>query len=151
MMLVRIGATGELPQQKELRESFINDFWRVMYIENNYCPGDIPFPIIMDGFTTAMVQGIIERKGNNQAAICQAFNQWVTREQVRHRLYQKRDEMYPNQKPKQLTKNATPETVADYSDEELLDKFEKIHPMKGIGLVDLMLDELQKEIMKRGL
>ena len=45
----------------------------------------------------------------------------------------------------------TTQTVADYSDEELLDKFEKIHPMKGIGLVDLMLDELQKEIMKRGL
>lgn len=151
MMLVKIGATSELPQDKQLRVSFINDFWRVMYFKNNYCPGDIPFGIIMDSFTTAMVQGIVERKGNNQAAITQAFNKWVTRDDTRAKLYQKRDEMYPKKKPKRLEKNASPETISDYSDEELMEKFNNIQPMKGLKLVDIMLDELKKEIKKRGL
>lgn len=152
MMLMKIGATGELPQRKNLQVSFLNDFWRVMYFENNYCPGDIPFPIIMDSFTTAMVQGTISRKGNNQAAICQAFNKWITREDVRHRLYQKRDEMYPNAKPKQITKNATPETIQDYSDEELKQKIKDIEPMAGgVRIVDEMLEKLNEEVERRGL
>lgn len=151
MMLVKIGATGELPQEKQLRVSFINDFWRVMYFANNYCPGDIPFGIIMDSFTTAMVQGVVERKGNNQAAICQAFNKWITRDDVRHKLYQIRDEMYPEGKPKQIAKNATPETVADYSDEELLQKIAQIKPMSGIKMVDQMILKLEEEADKRGI
>ena len=102
MMFVKIGATGEVPQENDLRVSFMNDFWRVIYLENNFCPGDIPFPIIMEEFTKAMIHGIAERKGNNQAAICQAFNKWITREDVRTKLYQKRDAMYPHKKPKQI-------------------------------------------------
>ena len=149
MMLVKLGATSELPQKKEYREGFLNDFWRVMYFENNYCPGDIPFPIIMDAFVTAVVQGRADRKGNNQAAICQAFNKWVTRDDVRHKLYQKRDQMYPHKKPKQLAKNATPETIRDYSDEELRKKLTDIKPMAGIAMVDRMIQELEGEIERR--
>jgi len=103
LMFMKIGATSELPSDEKLKESFLNDFWLDFYFNNHLCPGDIPFHIILKQFTTAMVQGEkslygISRKGNNQAAICQAFNNWVTRDDVRHMLYRKRDEMYPHKK-----------------------------------------------------
>ena len=146
---MKIGATNELPREKNMRDSFLNDFWVTLYLRNNLCPGDIPFGIIIQEFTTALVLGEAERKGNNQAAICQAFNQWISQDKVRNRLYQLRDEAYPAQKPKQVAENATPETVRDYSDEELQQKLKAIKPMAGVGMVDQMIGELEKEIERR--
>jgi hypothetical protein len=151
MLFIKIGARDEIPQDKNIQVSYLNDFWSTLYLRNNLCPADIPFHIIMDEFTIAMVQGVIDRKGNNQAAICTAFNSWITRQDVRNRLYEIRNRLYPNQKPKELPKNATEKTIADYSDEELLKKIVDIKPMAGIAMVDHMLVELQKETTKRGL
>ena len=149
IMFMKIGAINELPSDERLKESYLNDFWVTFYFDNHLCPGDIPFHIIVQQFTKEMTQGLIERKGNNQAAICKAFNKWVTRDDVRHKLYQKRDQMYPHKKPKQLTKNATPETIRDYSDEELRKKLTDIKPMAGIAMVDRMIQELEGEIERR--
>lgn len=149
LMLMKIGATSELPQEKNLRVSFLNDFWSTIYLKNNYCPGDIPFHIILTEFTTAIVQGSADRKGNNQAAICQAFNKWISQDKVRHRLYQLRDEAYPAQKPKQVAQNATPETVRDYSNEKLQKRLQSLRPMAGVGMVDQMIGEYEREIKRR--
>lgn len=148
-LFMKIGATNELPEEKNLLVSFLNDFWETLYLRNHQCPGDIPFHIIISEFTVALVQGVAERKGNNQSAICQAFNAWISRTDVRNRLYQLRDRAYPAQKPKQLSKDATPETVEDYTDEELEAKLTSIKPMAGIGMVDQMIAELEKEIGRR--
>ena len=150
-LFMKIGATNELPEESHLLTSFLNDFWRTLYLRNHQCPGDIPFGIIIDEFTIALVQGRAERKGNNQAAICQAFNDWISRPDVRNRLYELRDRAYPDNKPKQIPKTATPETVADYSDEELQQKLKSIKPMAGINMVDQMIGELEGEIERRGL
>lgn len=149
LMLMKIGATGELPQENDLRISFLNDFWNTLYLKNNYCPEDIPFNIIISEFTTALVQGAADRKGNNQAAICQAFNEWISREKVRHRLYQLRDQAYPDSKPKQVAQRATPETVKDYSDEELGKKLKSLQPFSDLNMVSLMITEIEKEIDRR--
>lgn len=150
-MFMKIGATNELPQEKHLKDSYLNDFWIDLYFNNHLCPGDIPFQIIIKSFTTALVQGVADRKGNNQAAICQAFNKWITKDSVRHSLYLKRDELYPSRKPKQISKNATPETISDYSDEDLIRKINQIKPMSGINMVDQMMDKLKEEAYSRGL
>lgn len=151
LMFMKIGGTKELPSNENLKDSYLNDFWLDFYFNNHLCPADIPFHILIKEFTTAMVQGRIERKGNNQGAICEAFNKWVTREDVRNKLYQKRDQMYPELKPKQIPKRATEETVQDYSDLEIVKKYYDIKPMAGIAMVDAMIKELQKEISRRGL
>lgn len=149
LLHMKIGGTGELPEDDELRQSFLNDFWKTIYFHNHLCPADIPFSIIMDQFTRAMVLGVIQRKGNNQAAICAAFNEWISRPDVRHKLYQVRDQMYPEGKPKQIPQTATPETVKDYTDEELHQKLSAIQPMAGIKMVDAMIQELEGEIERR--
>lgn len=149
LLHMKIGATGELPQKEEVQISYLNDFWSTIYLKNSFCPGDIPFHIILDEFTTAIVQGSVTRKGNNQAAICQAFNEWISRDKVRHRLYQLRDAAYPAQKPKQMAQTATPETVRDYSDEEIQSKLSAIRPMAGIKMVDQMIEELECEVERR--
>lgn len=148
-LFMKIGATGELPSKGDQAASFLNDFWMDLYLSNHLCPEDIPFPIIIREFTTAMVQGAVERKGNNQAAICQAFNDWISRETVRHRLYQIRDSRYPDKAPRQVTEKATQPTVADYSVKELLSRHHAIRPMKGIGMADMMLRELETEFCRR--
>lgn len=148
-LFMKIGATGELPEENALARSFLNDFWIDLYFKNNLVPDDIPFGIVIHEFTTALVQGRVGRKGNNQAAICEAFNDWITREKVRHRLYQLRDEAYPAQKPKQVPQQATAETVRDYSDEELRRKLAAIRHMSGIKMVDEMIAELEAEIGRR--
>jgi hypothetical protein len=151
VMFMKIGGMSELPSDKKLSESYLNDFWKTLYLLNNLCPADIPFTIIIEQFTIALVQGTIERKGNNQSAICTAFNKWIVRSDVRNRLYEIRNRMYPKQKPKELSKNATPETVKDYSDDEILQKIRDISPMKGLKMVDMMVEELEKEAKLRGL
>ncbi len=149
ILFMKIGAIKELPSNERMKESYLNDFWLDLYYNNHLCPGDIPFHIVIKSFTTSMVQGVIDRKGNNQAAICQAFNRWVVRSDVRNRLYQLRDEMYPEGKPKQITEQATQESITDYSDEELLEKIEQIKPMAGIKMADEMIKRLEKENKRR--
>jgi len=151
VLFVKIGAVSELPSNAKIAEKFLNDFWSVLYLQNNLCPADIPFDIIINSFSVALVHGTVERKGNNQAAICKAFNEWITRDDVRHRLYEARNRTYPNQKSKELAKDATPETIKDYTNEQLLRKINQITPMAGISLVDQMLQELKKEKKARNL
>lgn len=148
-LFMKIGATAELPEDPKNEESYLNDFWVTLYLRNNICPADIPFHIIIDEFTVALVQNVVDRKGNNQAAICAAFNEWIKRPDVRDHLYQIRDRLYPDGKPKQIEKDATPETVADYSDEELQQKLSSIRYMAGIKMVDKMIAELESEIERR--
>lgn len=149
MLHTKIGADGDLPDDYDERTSWLADLWQTMYLKNNLVPGDIPFPIIIREFTTAMVQGRAERKGNNQAALCQAFNQWISQQNVRNRLYELRDQVYPENKPKQIEENATEPTIADYSDEVLKQKLEAIKPMAGLKTADMMIAELEEEIERR--
>lgn len=149
MLHTKIGADGDLPDDYDERTSWLADLWQTMYLKNNLAPGDIPFPIIIREFTTAMVQGRAERKGNNQAALCQAFNQWISQQNVRNRLYQLRDQAYPEKKPKQITEQATEPTLGDYSLEELRAKRAIIAKMEGIKTADAMIEELDKEINRR--
>jgi len=60
-----------------------------------------------------------------------------------------RNRMYPDHKPKEIPKNATPETVADYSDEELVSKLNTIKRMAGLKMADMMIEELENEIKRR--
>lgn len=149
LLHMKIGATNELPDDDDIRISYLNDFWRTIYLKNNQCPADIPFTIIFEEFTMAMVQGRAKRRGNNQAAIVQAFNSWLSDTDVRNRLYQLWYEKDPDAQPKQLPENATPETVTDYSDEELQKKLSSIKPFAGICMVDRMIEELEDEVERR--
>jgi len=45
----------------------------------------------------------------------------------------------------------TTQTVADYSDDELIEKYKSIKPMAGLKMVDAMLEKLSEEIEKRGI
>lgn len=150
LMYMKIGATSELPTDPADRVSFLNDLWCTMYLNNHLCPDDIPFSLIINKFTVAMVQGRAERKGNNQAAIVQAFNNWITQMDVRNQLYQERDQFYPSQKPEQLPEQATQPTLADYSVEQLKKKLASIAPLAGIRMVNQMIEELEEEISLRG-
>lgn len=148
-LFMKIGARSEVPTKADQRESYLNDFWRSMYMKNHQVPADIPFAIIIEEFTTALVQGEAKRKGNNQAAICQAFNAWICREDVRNRLYEIRNRRYPDAKPKEIPARATEESIRDYSDEELHEKLEAIKPFEGLKMVNQMIEELEKEIERR--
>jgi len=110
-LYLKIGATSELPSESKIRAGFLADFWVTLYLRNHRVPGDIPFDILIEEFTTAMVQGVVQRKGNNQASICQAMNDWISRPDEVARLYRIRDQRYPHTKPKQVTQDAKIERV----------------------------------------
>lgn len=138
-MFMKIGATKELPPDEKETEMYLNDFWIDLYLRNHLCPGDIPFPIIIKEFTTAMVQRKVIRKGNNQEAICEAFNEWVTRDKVRHELYAIRDRMFPSKKPKQIAEeskkpsyNRPKDLIDDLSKQEVVEALESYKQVKGI-------------------
>lgn len=112
-LYLRIGATGELPDTVKHTEYFLSDFWCKMYLENNLVPSDIPFDVVIDVFSGALMRGEAHRKGNNQAAICEAFNDWVTKPDVRNRLYAERDRQYPSNKPKQIEQTGSYASTQD--------------------------------------
>lgn len=150
-LFMKIGAMSELPTKTSQMESFLNDFWKTIYLKNHLVPADVPFGIIIEEFTTALVQGSVRRKGNNQAAICQAFNAWITRQEVRNRLIEIHNRRNPDSQPRQIPERASKETVQDYSDEQLMEKLESIRPFEGLKLVNQMIEELEKEAERRGL
>ena len=150
LLFMKIGATSELPSNNQLKDQMLNDFWVTLYLKNNLVPGNIPYNIIIELFTLDMVQGTIERKGNNQAAICKAFNEWVVRQDVRERLINERDLRFPDRKPIQIAESSSkPVSLSDYSLEELKTKIQKLKTFKGLKSVDLMIEEMESEIQSR--
>ncbi len=150
LLFMKIGATSELPSNNQLKDQMLNDFWVTMYLKNNLVPGDIPYSIIIELFTMDMVQGVIDRKGNNQAAICKAFNEWIVRQDVRERLINERDVRYPYSKPPQIAKSSKePVSLSEYSVEELRTKIQKLKTFAGLKSVDLMIEEMENEIDQR--
>lgn len=151
-MFMKIGATNELPSIERESEMFLNDFWGDLYLRNNLCPGNIPFPIIITEFTTAMVQKKVRRKGNNQEAICEAFNEWICRQEVRDNLYLLRDKMYPEKKPQQVT-DGKEKKLCDFSEEELNEQLKKtehtIKQFKSLKFPKEWKAKLEAEIERR--
>lgn len=149
-LYMKIGALRELPSEPQHKASYLIDFWRDLYLYNNLCPGDIPFPIIMERFIRGLTQGSIERKGNNQAALIKAFNDWIVKEETRHKLLEARNLAYPERKPIALSERSVkPISFDDYTTEELEDKVRSYKPFKGIKAVNAMLDEIEKELEKK--
>ena len=126
-MYLKIGATNELPEKEEHIESYLSDFWRTIYLHNNMVPPDMPFDVIIDEFAGKLVRGEIDRKGNNQAALCQAFNKWVTYTETRNRLYELRDRKYPSDKPKQLQEGSGYASSQEEADMNRMIKGKKVH------------------------
>ena len=129
-MYLRIGGLNELPSESKPIDAFLKDFWLYLYFENRYIPVDIPFDVLMHEFTKSLIHGDAQRKGNNQAEICRAMNNWVQNPDVRAKLYQVRDRFYPSQKPKQIEKKSKPSKSGTYyerqTNKEILQMYEKI-------------------------
>lgn len=139
-MYLKIGATNELPEKQDHIVGYLSDFWRTVYLNNNLVPDDIPFDVVMDEFTGKMVRGEVNRKGNNQAAICQAFNRWVTQTDTRNRLYYLRDKKYPNDKPKQLESSSGYAHTQDEAEANHLIRGKKVHEWSD----DVILSQYKK-------
>ena len=71
-MYEKIGAIQELPGETQMKVSYLSDFWRTLYLKNNLCPGDIPFSIVIEAFTDAVVYGL-ERKVITRPLSCGAL------------------------------------------------------------------------------
>jgi len=119
-----------------------------MYLRNNLCPGDVPFDIIINKFTEALVHGKAERKGNNMAAIVQCFNRWIVNENTRQELYIERDRLYPNSKPKQL-KSESGINVSDLSVSEIRSRIEGLQPFMSMKSVQDLKETYEKELKRR--
>lgn len=147
---MKIGATNQLPEDVKHSESYLKDLWVSIYLKNNKCPGDIPFPIIMEEFIEFCVQNNDGRKGNNHAAICSAFNSWVTQEANRNKLYQIRNDRYPSKAPKQLESKSRNRKIT-HSDDELLLHLKNIPNLSESELANRMFKEYSAEAERRGL
>ncbi|MBD3615848.1 MAG: hypothetical protein HUJ22_04680 [Gracilimonas sp.] len=137
-LYTKIGAIGELPENDQVARSYLNDLWIDFYLTNNLVPDDIPFPIIINEFTSQSVKGRVERKGNNQQAMITAFNGWITRQDVRSRLYQLRDQAYPQAAPQRLSDGGKEENeeikkagLVDFSPAVVKDQIEKLEMVYG--------------------
>lgn len=144
----KIGASNDLPKSTNERISYFNEIWVTMYLRNNLCPGDVPFDIIINKFTEALVHGKAERKGNNMAAIVQCFNRWIVNEKTRQELYIERDRLYPNSKPKQL-KSESGINVSDLSVSEIRSRIEGLQPFMSMKSVQDLKETYEKELKRR--
>jgi hypothetical protein len=148
-LYMKIGALGELPDDSRMKAGYLGDFWRDLYFYNNLCPADIPFPIILEEFTRGLTQGTIDRKGNNQAAIIKAFNEWVNNPYVRNSLISKEDSMYPNKKPLQLAEKSKPKELHEFTIEELESRLEKLKPIALMSAFAKEIEASYKEELKK--
>ena len=152
----KIGARGELPPVIDkhdraglkAREGVLSEIWRNIYLNNKLCPGDIPFPIIISEFTGAMVLGLVERKGNNLAAIVQSFNSWITRQKVLELLYAIRNRLYPHWVPEAIEERKS-KPLHEMSDEEIENRIEKLKPFKHVNLTLEMISMYRDELSNR--
>jgi len=149
MLHTKIGASNDLPQKVELRYSYLCELWNTMYLKNNLCPGDVPFPIVLTEFTEALVHGRAERKGNNMSAIVQCFNAWIVKEEVRFKLIQERDRIFPASKPKQVG-GRTSSNLSELSVEELEHRIKKLQPFEKLKTTQEMKKSYEEELAKRG-
>ena len=149
MLHTKIGASNDLPQKAELRYSYLCELWNTMYLKNNLCPGDVPFPIVLTEFTEALVHGRAERKGNNMSAIVQCFNAWIVKEEVRFKLIQERDRIFPASKPKQVG-GRTSSNLSELSVEELEHRIKKLQPFEKLKTTQEMKKSYEEELAKRG-
>lgn len=152
LLMMKIGATGELPSRKELKDAMLNDFWSDLYWKNPLVPSQIPFSIIIREFKTYAVQNSHDRKGNNQGEIIRQFNEWIQRPKVIGDLVNLRNELYPELKPKEIAETSDEKPVEKYSDAELKDELQKAKAAKEkfpIPFVDVWITRLSDEIEKR--
>jgi len=97
-----LGAETLLPSNGNDKVSYINRLHKALTINNKLCPPEIDFNVIYSQFFNAVLSGEIQPKGYSIKPLCDAFNQWITNDKVRNRLYEKHYEYNPDDKPKQL-------------------------------------------------
>ncbi|MDZ7802382.1 hypothetical protein [Thiohalophilus sp.] len=132
LLFMKIGATGELPSRKELKDAMLNDFWLDLYWKNPIVPAQIPFAVIIREFKTYAVQNSHERKGNNQGEIIRQFNQWIQRPKVLEDLVHLRNELFPELKPKELQATTEEKPIEKWQDSELKEELEKARKQKEL-------------------
>jgi hypothetical protein len=148
---MKIGAVSELPNDDKLAEVYLNDFWNDLFYKNPLVPLDIPFDIIIDSFTFDVVQGKIERKGNNQAAIIQCFNGWIRSDTTRNNLYAIRNAKYPTRNKILKAENKKKE-LKDYTDTELKEEYLKALSIKekiDLDFIDVWINKIKYEMNER--
>lgn len=152
LLFMKIGATGELPSRKELKDAMLNDFWLDLYWKNPIVPSQIPFSIIIREFKTYAVQNTHERKGNNQGEIIRQFNKWIQRPGTLEDLTHLRNELFPELKPKELAERTEEKPLEKWQDSELKEALEKARYHKNkfpIPYLDKWIGKLETEIEKR--
>lgn len=152
LLFMKIGATGELPSRKELKDAMLNDFWLDLYWKNPIVPAQIPFAVIIREFKTYAVQNSHERKGNNQGEITRQFNNWIRRPKVLEDLVHLRNELFPELKPKELQASTEEKPIQKWQDSELTEALEKARKQKEqfpIPFMDRWITKLETEIEQR--
>ena len=152
LLMMKIGATGELPSRKELKDAMLNDFWLDLYWKNPKVPTQIPFSVIIREFKTYAVQHTHERKGNNQGEIIRQFNAWIQRPKVLADLVNLRNKLYPHLKPKELAEQTEEKPVEKWQDAELKEALEKARDQKKkfpIPYLEQWINKLETEIETR--
>lgn len=152
LLMMKIGATGELPSRKDLKDAMLNDFWLDLYWKNPMVPNQIPFSVIIREFKTYAVQNSHDRKGNNQGEIIRQFNEWIQRPKVLEDLVHLRNELYPELKPKELAENSEGKTLQQYTWHELKmeqDKAWNEYEKFELALIRIWIGKLEAEIERR--
>jgi hypothetical protein len=157
-LYLKIGATSELPvvidknHQRGIakRFAYFIDLYKTMYLMNPIVPAHIPFEIVMESFIRYAVQNADRRKGNNQSAILQQFNEWIKQKGVKHQLVALRDERYPDKKPKQLSPGLQRKPIQKFSEMELEIGINQLKDVaKFSQAAKELMNEYQEELEKR--
>lgn len=101
-----LGAENLLPSGTNDRVSYINRLHRMMLVQNDMCPPEVDFGVIYSRFTSAVLTGKAEPKGYSIKPLCDAFNRWVTSQDVRESLYQAHYILYPDDRPRQIAQTS---------------------------------------------
>lgn len=146
-----LGASKEIPAEENETRYFVNSFYRIVFLENNYIPNDIPFDVLLACFSKVLIYGKVERKGNNISAMVQALNDWLVHGNAMETLYEMRDVMHPDMKPLQLTeRKRTP--ISEIPTKELQSRLENLKRMSmgfGMDLVKEMIRNYETELRRR--
>ena len=128
--LVDIGCK-EMPQLKDKRKDYLKRFHETICLKNNQFPREIDFEIVYAKFFSDVLLNKIndKRYGTSTAEIARMFQVWMTKAGVMSHLYDRYYNKYPEKKPKKTNKSER--TIADFTDQEILNQVNEIKKMWG--------------------
>ena len=128
--LFDIGARNEIPTDKNESQAYLIR-WHEALIRSPHWPEKVPFYEVYAKFMSEMLNGSIDRKGNNIQAIVMAFQRWVD-------LKGGKDKIWPHLQPKTLQPVSYDDDVTGrletWPDEVLIQQAETISMIWGSSI-----------------